>query len=231
MRTGLIQVVLIAGLVALLLAACTSAPAPEEEVADAAGARDAALTYLREHEPGNAPGTDVQWQAEDATPEGLVGQATKVFTSDGLTVRVSSPVVAPEHITYHVTVTSAQGGWRWQADVKPDGTVTEVTRLTEMSEEQSRKTAEEFVRSSQTFSYDGMEETLKLVNTMQPRCPYCWVFVYEFTSRQAGYGNREGMMLAQVITPHQAAISIEQGELKSAIMDEKWDMVRQEEVE
>ena len=35
-------------------------------------------------------------------------------------------------------------------------------------------------------------------------------------------------MLAQVITPHEAIIAIEEGEIKSAVMDEKWDMLGQE---
>jgi len=223
----------VAGLSILLLGACKSEPAvaPGGKVTDHAGARDAALEYLQEHEPENAPGTGLQWQEEDVTPEGLVGQAAREFASDGLTVRVPSPVVAPDYIVYHVTITSAQGGWRWQGQVKPDGTVTEVSPLTEMSEEASRKTAEDFVKNSPTFSFDGMENTLTLVNTLAARCPYCWVFVFEFDSRHAGYGHREGMMLAQVTTPHQAVISVEQGDITSAIMDEKWDMMLQQEVD
>ena len=100
------RLALAAGLLVLLLAGCTSKPAQTEQVTDAAEARDAALEYLREHNPDNAPGTGLNWQSEDVTPEGLVGQATKVFTSDGLTVKVISPVVAPEYINYDLTITS-----------------------------------------------------------------------------------------------------------------------------
>jgi len=225
------RLALTAGLIVLLLAGCTSEPAPAEEVTDAAGAREAALAYLCKHEPDNAPGTGLSWQSEDATPEGLVGQAATVFMSDGLTVKVTSPVVAPEHINYNLIITSVQGGWHWQANVKRDGTVTETSALTMMSEEWSRDIADNYVKNSQTFSYDGMEDTLKLVNTLTARCPFCWVFNFEFTSRAAGYGNREGMMLAQVLTDHSAVISIEQGEVTSAVMDEKWDIVRQEELD
>jgi len=225
------RLALAAGLMVLLLTGCTGKPAPAEQVTDAAGARDAALEYLREHDPDNAPGTGLKWQSEDATPEGLVGQATKVFTSDGLTVKVNSPVVAPEYINHNLTITSVQGGWHWQVNIKRDGTVTETSALTLMSEEWSRDIAEDYVMSSPTFRYDGMEDTLELANTLTARCPYCWVFNYEFTSRAAGYGDREGMMLAQVLTGHIAVISIEQGEVKSAVMDETWDMMRQEEIE
>jgi hypothetical protein len=34
-------------------------------------------------------------------------------------------------------------------------------------------------------------------------------------------------MLAEVITPHQAVITVEKGKITSAIMDEQWDMMKQ----
>lgn len=34
-------------------------------------------------------------------------------------------------------------------------------------------------------------------------------------------------MLAHVMTLHEVVISVEQGEIKSAVMDEKWDMLGQ----
>jgi hypothetical protein len=95
------------------------------------------------------------------------------------------------------------------------------------TEEANREIAEEFVQKSPTFIYDGMEESLELVETLYPDIENAWTFVYRFESRHAGYGDRTGQMLAQVITPHEAVITVEQGEIKSAIMDEKWDMINQ----
>ncbi len=97
----------------------------------------------------------------------------------------------------------------------------EVSPPIQVSEESSQKIAEEFVRNSPTFSFDGMEETLKLTNTLTARCPYCWVFIFEFDSRAAGYGGRTGMMLAQVITHHRSVIAVDQHEIESAVMDEE----------
>ena len=53
------------------------------------------------------------------------------------------------------------------------------------------------------------------------------MFVYRFDSRQAGYGDRTGQMLAQVITPHEAYVTVENNVVVSAIMDAKWDMLAQ----
>ena len=97
-----------------------------------------------------------------------------------------------------------------------------------MSEEESEELARGFVRDSRTFEFDGIEESLELVETLQARCPGCWVFIYAFDSRQAGYGDRTGQMLAQVITPHRASIGVEQGKVVRAILDGEWDMMVQE---
>ena len=219
---------LVAGLVVLLVfGACKGGEPAEPIVEDAAGARDTTLEYLREQYPENALGTGLQWQEEDVTPGGLVGSSIRQFTSDGLTVTVSTPVVTPENIVYTITTTSVQGGWCWEGEVKPDGTVIEVSPLTEMSEEWSQNIAEEFVKNSPTFSYDGIEETLELTKTLTARCPFCWAFTFEFDSRYAGYGNRDGEVLAQVITPHEAVIIMDKGEIVSAVMDGGWDMLRQ----
>ena len=96
-----------------------------------------------------------------------------------------------------------------------------------VTQEESQKIAEEFVRNEATFVFDGMEETLKLTETVTLRSLSCWQFTFEFESRQAGYGDREGQMLAEVITPHQAVITVEKGKITSAIMDEQWDMMKQ----
>ena len=98
---------------------------------------------------------------------------------------------------------------------------------TQYTEESSREIAEEFVRNSSTFTYDGMEESLELAETLYPDIENAWTFVYRFESRHAGYGERTGQMLAQVITPHEAVITVEQGKIKTAVMDEKWDMINQ----
>ena len=69
---------------------------------------------------------------------------------------------------------------------------------------------------------------LELVETLQARCPGCWVFIYTFDSRHAGYGDRSDQMLAQVITPHKASVGVEQGKVGRAILDGEWDMIAQE---
>ncbi len=94
------------------------------------------------------------------------------------------------------------------------------------SQEESRDTALEFVRSESTFKFDGIPDTLKVTGTTS--VDNGWQFTIEFDSRHAGYGDRTGQMLAQVITHHVAEITVQPGlGVTKAVMDEVWDMVNQ----
>jgi hypothetical protein len=100
--------------------------------------------------------------------------------------------------------------------------------ISEVSEEESGEIAEEFVEDSPTFVFDGIEDSLVLTDTLALPDPYCWQFVFEFDSSHAGYGDRTGLSLAEVITPHQAVVTVEQGEVTGAVLDGEWDMLSQE---
>lgn len=114
--------------------------------------------------------------------------------------------------------------------VKP-GTAKGPTAAPAVSLEESQKIAENFVKNEATFVFDGIPETLKLTaTTAVANTPYRWQFTFQFDSRQAGYGDRTGQMLAQVITPHRAVVTVERGKVTGAVMDEKWDMLKQKEL-
>jgi hypothetical protein len=87
-----------------------------------------------------------------------------------------------------------------------------------LTEEGSRELAEKFARNSPTFVFDGIANTFELVETLYPDIKNAWQFVFHFDSAHAGYGDRTGQMLAEVITPHEAIITVEQGEVTSAII-------------
>lgn len=95
------------------------------------------------------------------------------------------------------------------------------------TQEQSRQTARDYVTGSPTYTYDGMADTLKLAGGKATSEGVSYTFTYEFESRHAGYGDRTGQMLAQVITPHAAVITVENGKVTSAVMDGVWDMQAQ----
>jgi hypothetical protein len=94
------------------------------------------------------------------------------------------------------------------------------------SKEHSQSVAEEFVRLETTFRFDGIPETLEVTSTTS--VGNGWQFTIEFDSRHAGYGNRSGQVLAQVITHHTAEVTVQGGlGVTKAIMDDVWDMIDQ----
>jgi glutamate racemase len=70
-----------------------------------------------------------------------------------------------------------------------------------------------------------------LVETVALETDAFWNFVYTFDSLHAGYGDRSGEIVAEVITPHEVVITVEGGEIVSAVMDEAWDMIDQAEID
>lgn len=84
--------------------------------------------------------------------------------------------------------------------------------------------AEEFVKNSSTFKFDGIEGSIKLAKAQGSDREM--EFVIEYQTRQPGHGDRTGQVLAQVITNHTGVINIKDGKVISAVCDNSWDMLK-----
>ncbi|MFP4618596.1 MAG: GerMN domain-containing protein [Spirochaetaceae bacterium] len=106
----------------------------------------------------------------------------------------------------------------------------------EPGEEEQREAAvqaaEEWIKnSSPTFVYDGTDLELQEVERKKGEDAETSVYdaVFQFDSRHAGYGDREGEILAQVITPHNIKIRVEKNsdtgrwEVSEAVTDGVFD--------
>lgn len=97
-------------------------------------------------------------------------------------------------------------------------------------ETQELQQAEQWVQNAPTYAYDGMN--LELVEYyVQESDPEQHVITFEFTSRQAGYGDRSDEMAAQVITDHVITVTIINQEVRSAVIDGRWDELNQRVIE
>lgn len=99
-------------------------------------------------------------------------------------------------------------------------------QLQTYTKEKAVETAKEFLANASTYKWDG--EGMVVADVLTLRCPYCWSVVIEFQSRHGGYGDRTGKIVTQVITPHTARIVVREGKVISAVLDEKWDEMKQE---
>lgn len=84
----------------------------------------------------------------------------------------------------------------------------------------------DFVKSSPTFAFDGIEDTLTVESVhVLESYPLQYRITVAFDSSQGGYGDREGQFLTQVITPHKMDLLISDGTVMSAITDGRWDEI------
>ncbi len=84
-----------------------------------------------------------------------------------------------------------------------------------------------------TFKFDGVKGSAKVVDSwlaMTFVAPSFWGVTIEFDCLHAGYGDRSDQMLAQVITHHVAKIHVTEGAVNFAVIDDKWDEVKQVEL-
>lgn len=91
--------------------------------------------------------------------------------------------------------------------------------------EESKQIATDWVKQeSPTYKFDGSKlELTDSTETGGEDCKDCYRFTFEFESSHGGYGNREGKMITQVITPHEMIVDVEHGEVVEAITDGKYD--------
>lgn len=82
----------------------------------------------------------------------------------------------------------------------------------------------DYVRISPTFAFDGVEDTIKIESIVKDlSLPPQYRIAVSFESTHGGFGDREGQMLTQVMTPHTMQIVVSDGSVMSAVTDGVWD--------
>lgn len=84
----------------------------------------------------------------------------------------------------------------------------------------------EAVRNSPTFKWDGMEDTLKVVDSFKID-ENTWIVVISFTCRHSGYGDRTGKIVLQFLTEHKAEVKVVNSFVVELILDNVWDELNQ----
>lgn len=90
--------------------------------------------------------------------------------------------------------------------------------------ERSKQIAQEAAENAPTYQFDGSD--LKFESSEALTCPNCWEFTFSFSSRYAGYGDRTGQILAQVITPHQIRVNVDDEEVVVVVTDRTFDELK-----
>lgn len=94
-------------------------------------------------------------------------------------------------------------------------------------DEVDRRVAESFLRNSPTFRFDGLPDSVDLLGAAAGDCTTCREFTFGFESSHPGYGDRSTMTLDGAVTQHKAVITIEDGLVTAARIDNVWDVLTQ----
>jgi len=197
------------------------------------GAIDAALFYLR-----NSPTFKHDGILESINVTGVYRARTPIPTwlvviefdcaNSGYGDRTGQIVLEVE--THHEIAVIVEEGVVIQAAI--DGEWDEMAQEPLESGDPDSGSAEEialeFLRNGATFKFDGMEETIEVEEIrILESYPVQYIVIIRFDSRHAGYGDRTGQVLAQVVTPHSAWVKVVNGEVVSAVLDNTWDELNQ----
>ena len=93
----------------------------------------------------------------------------------------------------------------------------------------AKEAARQFIISSPTFKYDGIEDTLKIgVYAVRESLPPIVSLSATFSLNHEGYGDRTGEILNDSITNHTMTILISKGtKIQVALIDDMWDELNQ----
>jgi hypothetical protein len=93
----------------------------------------------------------------------------------------------------------------------------------------SIQVAEEFVRNSPTFRFDGIEKTFELESSREIKyCPGCYEYTFYFESKHPGVGDRTGIKLRDIVSPHRVVVNLTyETNVVMGVMDDSWDIGRQ----
>jgi len=97
------------------------------------------------------------------------------------------------------------------------------------TENEAETIAVHYLRNAPTFRFDGISDSVHVEAIDALRRPWTWEVTISFQCRHAGYGDRTGKMVAQVITPHEIRVVVQRGQVIAAVIDEKWDELAQRE--
>jgi hypothetical protein len=88
--------------------------------------------------------------------------------------------------------------------------------------------AKTFVTTAPTFAFDGIGDSLK-VNDVKvlESYPEQFVITISFDSLHGGYGDRSEQVMTQAISSHVIVVTVVDGKVISAIIDDTWDELNQ----
>jgi hypothetical protein len=98
------------------------------------------------------------------------------------------------------------------------------------TEDEAKEIAEDFIKNSPTFKFDGVSKTIKITDVDALDCEGCFMVTVTFTCAYTGFGDRSGLFLVSRLTSHTARVQVEKGKVTQATIDGIWDEINQKSI-
>lgn len=93
--------------------------------------------------------------------------------------------------------------------------------------EEARSIALEWLYGCPTYKFDGVPETVKILQIDTLRMPNAYAVYVEFVSQYPGFGDRTGCVMLGHSQQHTIKITVVEGKVMGAVIDEIWDEMNQ----
>ena len=97
-------------------------------------------------------------------------------------------------------------------------------------QEQAIALTEQFIRSTATYAFDGIEGSLKRLKVKSADGGKSWQLDYVFKCQHPGYGDRSGQALMGVVTEHSTQVTIRDCRIVAAICDQTYDLLTERQI-
>ncbi len=123
----------------------------ELKIKNAAQAVDAVITALQKQDPQHAPNQGLKWQEKTlySTDTADYAITSKLLSALDWTIEVYQGVAPLINTVYQITVFNTATHWFWKGSVKADGSLIEASSFKALTEEESRRKAEDLARKNQ----------------------------------------------------------------------------------
>ncbi|MCW4049688.1 MAG: hypothetical protein NWE89_08115 [Candidatus Bathyarchaeota archaeon] len=223
-QTMIVAILLIGALPALSIYAWQTTP-----IYTVQNAIEAALQFVENSPTYSWDGVEGSIEVVEAYKTrnpNAVWEVVVAFTSANAGYGDRSDQIVATVITDHVIEVTVEGDsvtaaiidevWDEQGEAE--------ARIDDTPHGEAEKMAIEFLKNGPTFSFDGIPGSIEVKDVIAAESyPVQYFITIAFECRHAGYGEREGQMLAQVITPHVIKIALSDDVIGSAIIDNQWD--------
>lgn len=100
-----------------------------------------------------------------------------------------------------------------------------VVKPVSCTQEQVIGLTEQFIRNTPTYTFDGIDGSIKKMKVESTESGKAWELTYVFKSKYPGYGDRSNQALTEAVTEHAVQVTIRNCTIVIATCDKSYNLL------